>query len=417
MTSRGIVIVGAGQSAAVAAQALREHGYSGRITMLGRERHRPYERPALSKAVLVAAEDPRLDVLTDESWTRSKIDLRSGSDAVALDLLQQHVRLADGQVLEYEMCLIATGGEATTLTAVPAGRPGVHYLRTQDDARRLRAALQGTPRVAILGGGFLGLEIANSALSAGASVTVIERATSLLDRFVPPGASAWLASRMRAAGARLLLGASCSGVHSLPVDRWCLTTSTGDLEVDEVVIAIGLSPNDALARNAGLEIAAGGGILVDASCRTSNEHVFACGDCTSQRRPGQASPIRLESWQNANEQARTAAAAMLGAPLPAPALPWFWTDQGKHNIQMLGLPSRDLEYVRRGDPANDKVLWIGHRGSVPLHGVAINAGADLRAVRPLFERGQPVRLEDFQRDATNLRAWARQMQADAATPA
>ncbi|MET3918852.1 3-phenylpropionate/trans-cinnamate dioxygenase ferredoxin reductase subunit [Variovorax sp. OAS795] len=417
MTSRGIVIVGAGQSAAVAAQALREHGYSGRITMLGRERHRPYERPALSKAALVAAGDPRLDVLTDESWTRSKIDLRSGSDAVALDLLQQQVRLANGQVLEYEICLIATGGEATTLAAATAGRPGVHYLRTQDDARRLRAALQGTPRVAILGGGFLGLEIANSALSAGASVTVIERATSLLDRFVPPGASAWLASRMRAAGARLLLGASCSGVHSVPVDRLCLTTSTGDLEVDEVIIAIGLSPNDALARDAGLEIAAGGGILVDASCRTSNEHVFACGDCTSQRRPGQAVPTRIESWQNANEQARTAAAAMLGAPLPAPALPWFWTDQGKHNIQMLGLPSRDLEYVRRGDPANDKVLWIGHRGSVPLHGVAINAGADLRAVRPLFERGQPVRLEDFQRDATNLRAWAKQMQADTATPA
>ncbi|MNL15344.1 3-phenylpropionate/cinnamic acid dioxygenase ferredoxin--NAD(+) reductase component [compost metagenome] len=108
---------------------------------------------------------------------------------------------------------------------------------------------------------------------------------------------------------------------------------------------------------------------------------------------------------------------MLGLPLPAPALPWFWTDQGKHNIQMLGLPASDLEYVRRGDPADDKVLWIGHRGSVPLHGVAINAGADLRAVRPLFERGRPVQLEDFQRDAIPLRAWAKQMQADVAITA
>ncbi|WP_198083753.1 NAD(P)/FAD-dependent oxidoreductase [Variovorax sp. E3] len=417
MTSSGIVIVGAGQAAAVAAHALREHGYGGRITMLGRERHRPYERPPLSKAVLVAADEPRLDVLTHESWAHSKIDLLSGSDAVALDLVRRHVRLADGQVLAYETCLLATGGEAVTLASVPPGRPGVHYIRTLDDARRLRAALEGSPRVAILGGGFLGLEIAHSALSAGASVTVLERAASLLDRFVPRETSAWLASQMRAAGARLLLGASCSGVHSLPRGRSRLSTSSGDLEVDEVVVAIGLSPNDALARDAGLQIAPGGGILVDASCRTSNEHVFACGDCTSQRRPGQAAPTRLESWQNANEQARTAAAAMQGAPLPVPPVPWFWTDQGRHNVQMLGLPASDLEYVRRGDPANDKVLWIGHRACVPLHGIAINAGADLRALRPLFERGRPVRLEDFQLDATNLRAWAKHMQADVATTA
>jgi len=409
MTSPGIVIVGAGQAAAVAAHALREHGYRGRITMLGRERHRPYERPPLSKAVLVAAEEPRLDVLAQDAWALGDIDLRSCSDAVALDLSKRQVRLADGQVLPYDMCLIATGGEASTLACAPAGRPRVHYVRTLDDARRLRAALQGKPRVAILGGGFLGLEIASSALSAGAAVTVIERATSVLDRFLPPEASAWLESGLRQAGARLLLGTALEGVNALPDGRMRLSTHAGDLEADEIVVAIGLSPNDALARDAGLQIAAGGGVLVDAQCRTSDEHVFACGDCTSQQRPGHAAPTRLESWQNANEQARTAAAAMLGATGPTPAVPWFWTDQGRHNIQMLGLPAPGLDYVRRGDPATGKVLWIGHRGAVPLHGVAINAGADLRAIRPLFEQRQPVLLDEFQRDATDLRAWARQM--------
>lgn len=413
MTSPGIVIVGAGQAGAVAADALRKHGFRGRITMLGRERHKPYERPPLSKAVLVAAEEPGLDVLTQEAWALGDIDLLSSSDAVALDPSRREVRLADGRVLAYEMCLIATGGEASTLACAPAGHPHVHYVRTLDDARRLRAALQSKPQAAILGGGFLGLEIANSALSAGAAVTVLERATSLLDRFLPPEASAWLASGLREAGARLLLGASLGGVHSLPSGRMRLATDAGDLEVDEVVVAIGLSPNDALARDAGLEIAAGGGILVDALCRTSDEHVFACGDCTSQQRPGQTAPTRLESWQNANEQARTAAAAMLGAPIPAPAVPWFWTDQGKHNIQVLGLPAPGLEYVRRGDPATGKVLWVGHRGAIPLHGVAVNAGADLRAIRPLLEQGRPVQFDDFQLDATNLRAWAKRMQADA----
>lgn len=413
MTSSRIVIVGAGQSAAVAAHALREQGYRGRITMLGRERHKPYERPPLSKAVLAAVEEPRLDVLTEEAWARSDIELLSNCEAVSVDPKRRHVRLADGRLIEYERCLIATGGEAQTLPFVPPSHPRVHHIRTLDDARRLRASLQAKPQVAILGGGFLGLEIAHSALATGASVTLLERANSLLDRFLPREASAWLEASMEDAGIRLLLGASLSGVNALPSGRMRLITGAGDPEVDEVIVAVGLSPNDSLAREAGLELATGGGILVDASCRTSNEHVFACGDCTSQKRPGQTVPTRLESWQNANEQARTAAAAMLGAPLPAPAVPWFWTDQGQHNIQVLGLPALDLEYVRRGDPASDKVMWIGHRGSVPLHGVAINAGSDLRAIRPLFERGQPVQWEEFPLHTTSLRAWVKQMQAHA----
>lgn len=411
MTSPGVVIVGAGQSAAVAAHALRELGYRGRITMLGRESHRPYERPLLSKAVLTAVEEPRLDVLTDDAWVRSGIELLSNSEAVAVDLRRRHVRLADGRVIGYDKCLIATGGEAQTLPCVPTAHARAHHIRTLDDARRLRTSLQVKPEVAILGGGFLGLEVAHSALSAGASVVVLERAASLLDRFLPREASAWLEARMRDAGAKLMLGTSFSGVQATPSGRMRLTTGAGRLEVDELIVAVGLSPNDALAREAGLAVAAGGGILVDASCRTSNEHVFACGDCTSQQRPGQTVPTRLESWQNANEQARIAAAAMLGAPLPAPAVPWFWTDQGAHNIQVLGLPAPDLEYVRRGDPVSGKVMWIGHRGSVPVHGVAINAGSDLRAVRPLFERSQPVRWDDFPLHTSNLRAWVKHMQA------
>lgn len=413
MTSPGVVIVGAGQSAAIAAQTLRERGYRGSITMIGRERHRPYERPPLSKAVLTAAEEPRLEVLSEDAWTNSDIELLSNSEAVALDLQRRQVRLTNGRVIDYEKCLIATGGDTRKLPLPPAADHRVHYIRTLDDARRLRASLQLKPQIAILGGGFLGLEIANSALSAGASVTVLERAPTLLDRFLPSEASAWLEAWMRNAGTKLLLAASLNDVHVSSSGRMRLSTNAGDLELDELIVAIGLSPNDSLASGAGLEIAGGGGILVDSSCRTSNEHVFACGDCTSQQRPGDTAPTRLESWQNANEQARTAAAALLGVPLPTPAVPWFWTDQGQHNIQVLGLPAADLEYVRRGDPSSDRVMWIGHRCGVPLHGVAINAGSDLRAIRPLFERGQPVQWEDFPLDKTNLRAWVKQMHAQA----
>lgn len=414
MSAGDIVIVGSGQSAAVAAHALREGGHGGRIVMVGRERHKPYERPPLSKALLVAAEEPRLEVLADDAWLRCNVELRSGVDAIRLDTVGRRLHLANGDSLAYGRCLLATGGDARALACLPPGSRGVHYLRTLDDARRLRAALLRKPQVAILGGGFLGLEIAHSALVAGASVAVLESAPSLLARFLPAEASAWLGSTLRGQGARLLLGTSVASAMPLKDGRIALVTGDGDrMEVDEVVVAIGLSPNDALARDAGLDIAPTGGVLVDATCRTSAPDVFACGDCASQLRAGSAEPTRMESWQNANEQARAAAAAMLGAGAPPAPYPWFWTDQGKHNLQVLGLPAADLQYVRRGEPASGKAIWIGHRAGVPVHGVALNAGSDLRAVRPLFERGRPVPLDGFHQDALNLRAWAKQSLADA----
>lgn len=418
MSSPGIVIVGAGQSAAVAAYALREYGYQGSIKMVGRERHYPYERPLLSKAVLVAAEEPAVQVLGQETWARCAIEFMSEVDAVGLDLQRRQVHLAGGDTLDYEMCLLALGGEARVHPKLPRSIRGVHYVRTLDDARRLRAALQNKPRVAIIGGGFLGLEVAHSSLEAGATVTLIEQAECLLDRFLPADASMHVLSRLRAAGASTLLGTSVASVNTAPDAPIHLITDTGlTVDADEVVVAIGMQPNDALARDAGLKVSPGGGVWIDASCRTSDQHVFACGDCASQLRLGQTRPTRLESWQNANEQARSAAASMMAVTPPAPTMPWFWTDQGSLNIQILGFPATGLEYVRRGDPASGKVLWIGHRHSVPVHGVAINAGAELRTLRPLFENGLPVSLQEFQSDSVNLRAWAKQMRAQTAVTA
>jgi 3-phenylpropionate/trans-cinnamate dioxygenase ferredoxin reductase component len=414
VTTGRVVIVGAGQSAAVAAHALREGGYDGAIVMVGRELHRPYERPPLSKAFLSGAEESRLDVLAEEAWLRCNVDLLTGADAVRLEPAQRRLHLADGRTIDYDHCLLATGGEPRVLPWAPSGGPRIHYLRTVDDARRLRASLQGRPRIAILGGGFLGLEVAHSALAAGAAVTVIESAPALLARFLPAEVSAWLEATLRNEGARLLLGTSVSPTgDDGPLQ---LRTDDGErLEVDELLVCIGMSPNDALARDGALAIAPGGGVLVDAFCRTSDPSVFACGDCASQQRPGQEQPTRMESWQNANEQARIAAAAMLGAAPPVSPYPWFWTDQGRHNLQMLGLPAADLAYVRRGDTAAGKAVWIGHRDGVPVHGVALNAGGELRALRPLFERARPVPMHEFARDNLNLRAWTKQLLAEPAT--
>jgi len=414
MSSGSIVIVGAGQSAAVAALTLREHGYTGVIRMLGREQHRPYERPPLSKSVLVDEQMPSLDVLSADQWARADVEFLSGTEALALDPARHQVRLRDGGVVEYEYCLLATGGEARTLPSLPREGARTYYIRTLEDALRLRAALHRGAHVVILGGGFLGLEVAHSASAAGASVTVVESAGRLLDRFVPASISGWLESELAGAGVQLRLRESVRDCSSLEDGRLLIETSGGGrLAADAVVVAIGLVPNDALARGAGLDVAQGGGILVDAHCRTSDRHIYACGDCTSQKRPGQVMPTRVESWQNANEQARTAAAGILAAPAPIPPVPWFWTDQGKHNIQILGAPAADLDYVRREDPSAAKALWLGHRHGIPVHGIAINAGADLRALRPLFERGQPVQLDDFHLPGTSVRAWSKRQAADA----
>ncbi|MCD0503792.1 oxidoreductase C-terminal domain-containing protein, partial [Bordetella petrii] len=191
------------------------------------------------------------------------------------------------------------------------------------------------------------------------------------------------------------------------------------LHADVLLVAIGLAPSVELARDAGLAIdAATGGILVDAACRSTDPAIYAAGDCASQHRAAWGGSLRLESWQNANEQARIAAAGMLGLPSPEPAYPWFWTDQYGCNVQILGMPQPGLAYTCRGqpDPAADapRFMWLGQRDGVPVHGIAVNAGGDLRQLRVLFERGLPIDPLRFADPAEALKPLVKACQAAAA---
>lgn len=405
------VIVGAGQAAAHAARSLRKLGYAGGITMIGAETHPPYERPPLSKAVLHEANEPTLAVLPPDEFEQTRVDFLPGMRAAALDLRARALRLDDGRVLPYARCLIATGGAARELASLPPGPSRTHYLRSLDDARRLRDVLHAGNRLLIVGGGFLGLEVAHSAARRGVRVTVIESMPSLLARFVVPELSSWLEDRLRALGVELLLG---HGIASAAVDAEGVRLALDDGRVvqgDHVLVAIGLVPETSLARDAGLELdPRNGGIAVAHDGRTSDPHVFAAGDCASQMRTSLGQTLRIESWQNANEQAQAAAAGMLDVAPPAPAYPWFWTDQGDLNLQMLGLAAADLHYVRRGDPAA-KALWIGHRDGIPVHGIALNNGGDLRALRPLFEQRIAFDPAAFANEATALRPWVKSLLA------
>lgn len=408
-----ILVVGAGQAAAVAVATLRDQGFEGRITVVGDEAHAPYERPPLSKAVLAAveADEPSISVKEQDFFPTRNIDLRLGVEVLALDPAAQQAKLSDGSIIDYDRCLLATGGTARTLPGLAPEAEQVHYLRTLDDARRLRNALRSARRAIVIGAGFLGLEIASTARGMGVEVSVVETAARVLGRVVPEAFSNWLQARVAASGATLYLGQSITDLQ-LPSEGVRVALSDGTaLEGDLVVVAVGLTPTTALAKAAGLELnAANGGIEVDALCRSSMANVFAAGDCTSREHPGHGS-LRLESWQNANEQARIAANTMLGVDTTPAAFPWFWTDQFDCNIQMLGLPQPDLEYIVRGsmNPEDEapKFIMLGLQGGIARHALAVNAGGDLRALRAVLEKEIAIEPTSFSDTSTTMKAYSK----------
>lgn len=419
-----ILIIGAGQAAAMAVTRLREYGHTGTITLVGDEPHLPYERPPLSKDLLTAAStesEPVIAIKPASFYDEHQVMTHLGARVIELDASQMSARLDDGNSLTFDACLLATGGTARLLPDFPETAEGVFYLRTLDDARRLRSAMLPGKRLVVIGAGFLGLEIASTARAKALDVDVVEYASRALARVVPPEFSDWLQGQASACGVNLHLDQRISGVEQPTQDdpTWKLNLLSGQtLNADLVVVSVGLTANVGLAQAAGLAIdPTNGGITVDAQCQTSHPGIYAAGDCTSQPRDGGNTGIRLESWQNANEQARIAAAAMLGqTPEPA-AYPWFWTDQFGHNIQMLGLPQPGLTYLMRSESATgttpEKLILLGLQSQIPVNAIAVNAGGDLRALRPVLESRLTIDPAAFTDTQITVRALAKQTLAQA----
>lgn len=414
-----ILIVGAGQAGAMAAATLRGLGYGGRLVMAGGERHAPYERPPLSKSVLAdVGQDGKIGVHPASFYADQDIELRLGASVTSLDAARHVAHLADGSAIGYDACLLATGGNARVLPALPPGTPHVHYLRSLDDAARLRDAMPRAGELVVIGGGFLGLETASTAAAMGLKVTLVEHAHRLLARALPAELSTWLADRVQAQGVTLRLG--CGIVHC-DVQGGAVRMQLDDgasLRAPLVVIAIGLTPEVTLAAGAGLALhPQNGGIQVDARCRTSAESVYAAGDCCSQYQPLFGTEVRLESWQSANEQARIAAASMMAVDAEPAALPWFWTDQFDCNVQMLGAAHPELRYAWRGSAAHDdaapKFMLLGTRQGRLSHAIAVNAGGDLRQLRALVGRDISSHLARLCDDRLPLRQVVRERQAEA----
>jgi 3-phenylpropionate/trans-cinnamate dioxygenase ferredoxin reductase component len=399
MTTDTIVIVGTGQAGGWAAQTLRKEGHTGPIVLIGDEPHLPYERPPLSKAVLsgdATAESTYL--IKREAFDQLALDWRPGVRVAAIDTAARQVRLSEGTPVAYDKLILCNGGRARALQAPGADLQGVLTLRNLEDAQVLSHALIAGKRLVVVGGGWIGLEVAATARKKGLSVTVVEAMKRLCERTVPPEISEYLSRLHATHGTEVILGAGVERLSRNAEGTLTVMLSDGrELDCDTVVVGIGLIPNDELAREAGL--ACDGGVVVDAQCRTSDPHIFAAGDVASWHCAWAGRRMRLESWQNAQEQGIAAARSALGLAVDHQPLPWFWSDQYDTNLQIYGMPTLAHRVVERRTPGSDSFILFYLDGDVVRAAVGPNAARDLRFARRLIEQRKvvdPARLADVQ---------------------
>jgi 3-phenylpropionate/trans-cinnamate dioxygenase ferredoxin reductase subunit len=376
-----VVIIGAGQAGVQVAQSLRQMGHAGQISLVGEEVHAPYQRPPLSKAYL-KGEMPAESLLLRpvETLSAQDIELHTGVHVTAIDRNAMTVT-GMGLNLPYDLLVIATGTRPRTLPLPGAGLPGVLALRGIEDADRLREALETARSVVIIGGGFIGLEAAATARGKGKAVTVVEAAPRVMARAVAPAISAWFEAMHRDMGSTVLTNTGVTAIEGHDKVEAVVLADGTRLPAELVLVGIGAVPNDDLARKAGLSCP--NGIATDAQGRTEDSAIFAAGDCALMPNPYAGGPIRLESVQNAIDQAKAVAAAMLGSDKPYYAVPWFWSDQGTAKLQTTGLPLNTDTHVLRGDPAEGRFTVFHLRGGTIIAADSVNMPADHMAARRL----------------------------------
>lgn len=411
-TSQPLVIIGASYAGTQLAASARELGFDAPIMLIGDERHAPYQRPPLSKGLLTGKTTlEQLPLRGPSFFAENGIDLRLGLRATAIDTAARRVTFDDGGSLDYGWLALATGARCRQLQVPGAALQGVFDLRTLDDALRVSEALTQARRACVIGGGFIGLEVASALNARGADVTVIESQPRLLARVFPPAMSDYVAASHRRRGVTLLTG---HGVRALlggaggRVEAVQLDDGTR-IGCDMVVLGIGVLPNDELAAQAG--IATGNGILTDALGRTSASGVLAAGDVANMALPaiaaaGGPARLRLESIQAANDGARAAASVLMGREQPFTSVPWFWSDQYDLKFQMAGLPLPGDQAVLRGDMAGDRFTLFYLRDGALAAAHSVNRPAEHMLSRRLIAAGvqiAPEQLADGSFDLKSLK--------------
>jgi 3-phenylpropionate/trans-cinnamate dioxygenase ferredoxin reductase component len=357
MSTSGMVIVGAGEAGARAAIGLRELGWTGRITLIGKEKHFPYERPPLSKQHLTDDEEPvQAVILNDNLLKEHQIEFLAGRTAEWINRENHLLELSDGHKLQYERMLLTTGAVPRKVTLPGSGIKKISYLRTFADSLRIRQNLKTGRHIAIIGGGFIGLEVAASAIQRGCMVTLVEAAPRILMRGVPEEIANMVKTLHSKNGVAFKIGVSILGIDESN-DTFTINLADGESIVCDVVIAgIGAVPETSLAEVSGLEIE--NGIRVNEQLMTSDSDIFAAGDCCSFPHPlYEGRRLRLEAYRNAQEQGMHAAQNMLLTPTPYTAIPWFWSDQYDQTLQVAGLLDEGSKKVVREFGEEGKIYF------------------------------------------------------------
>jgi NADPH-dependent 2,4-dienoyl-CoA reductase/sulfur reductase-like enzyme len=386
-TARTILVIGGGPAGTFAAMAAKQQDPTATVTLLSEEHCEPYEKPPLSKQVLLGTHAPdAARIAGPNGIAHHSVVFEVQADCRKIDRASHTVLLGDGRMLPYTSLVIATGATARELPHVPRTMPGVHYLRTEADARRLQSELRSGRRLLVIGGGLIGLEVAASAAQLGLSVTVVEVAPRLLARVCDQETSALVQRAHINHGVRIRLDTVIRDVRPQSDDTLIAETQAGGtIAADLVVVGTGSVPNDALAAAAGLTVQ--DGIVVNERCQSSDPDIFAAGDVV--RFPGPQGLVRLENWQHALDQGGVAGTNAAGGDRAYTSLPSFWSEQYDLYLQGVGWPAANTTHVRRPMPANSALAFDVSDGRI-AQALGINARRELATIRRLIDRRTPV---------------------------
>lgn len=397
-----VVIIGAGQTGGWAARTLRQSGYEGSLLLIGDEPHPPYERPPLSKGLLTGSATPKQTHLFDRAdWDALNVAFIHGVRAISIDRQDRAIHLSNGDQVQFQKLLIATGSRPRKIQVPGANLPGIYYLRTISDSLALAAQMRSRGRLLIVGAGWIGLEVAAAARKLGQEAVVVEAGPQICSRAIDRGISEYLASVHRAHGVDLRFDTSVLSFRGAgQVEAAQLTDGTA-VEIIGAVVGIGAVPNSELAAEAGLAIE--NGIKVDEFGRTADPDIYAAGDVASYPDPILGRRIRLESWENAQNHGIHTAKSMVGkTDGPYAQVPWFWSDQYDINIQLVGLPSEWDRTVVRGTQDSDSFCICYMRDGLLQGAAGVNRARDIRMLRRLVLARRMIDPDQLANDTVRL---------------
>ena len=396
-----LVIVGAGQSAIQCITSLRKEDYPGLITLVGEEEHLPYQRPPLSKGFLEdTVSNERLYFKKLEFFIENKVKLKLGTKAEEIDIENNNIHLSDNTKLSFDKLVFATGSSVRKLDFPGKDLNSIHYLRGLDDALSIKKDLQTSQNIVVVGAGYIGLEVAAIAAKQNKSVTVIEMADRVMNRTVDPQISDYYLNLHQKNGVTFKFNTSLKEIIGTNNPEKVVCSDGSEVAADMVVIGAGIMPNVELAENAGLSC--DNGIVVNEFGKTDHADIYACGDCTNHPNKLLNKKIRLESVHNAMEQSKTVASSIINKSLAYNQIPWFWSDQYDHKLQIVGLSGDHDKVIMRGDMSEAKFMLFYTKDEKLIAVDAVNNSKEFLICKKLVANKVTIKADEISNPDTNL---------------